>query len=65
MPKVDLGTISYLKSSIFGKNSHSFLIFFHNPTSKAPASSREHHPPHKVPYLESIVTVHHVFLSSP
>jgi hypothetical protein len=25
--------------------SHPFLIFFHNPTPKTPAGSREHHPP--------------------
>jgi hypothetical protein len=45
--------------------SYPFLIFFHNPTPKAPAGSRERHPPYKMPNLESTVTLHQVSLSSP
>jgi hypothetical protein len=33
------------------KVSHPFLMFFHNPTPKAPTSSREHHRPQKLPNL--------------
>jgi hypothetical protein len=43
--------------------SHPFLIFFHNLTPKAPTSSRKHHPPNKLPNLESIATLHQAFLS--
>jgi len=44
---------------------HPFLIFFHNPTPKAPTSSREHHPPDKFPNLESTATLHQASLSIP
>jgi hypothetical protein len=47
------------------KVSHPFLMFFHNPTPKAPTSSREHHPPHKLPNLESTTTLHQASLSIP
>jgi hypothetical protein len=43
----------------------SFLMFFHNPTPKAPVDSREHHPPHSLPYLESTKTLHHASFSDP
>jgi hypothetical protein len=45
--------------------SHHFLIFFYNPTPKTPASSRGHHPPHKLTNLESTATLHQASLSSP
>jgi len=47
------------------KFSQPFLINFHNPTPNAPATSREHHPPHKLPYLESTTTLHQASLSMP
>jgi len=40
-------------------------MVFHNPTPKAPTGSREHHPPHKLPNLESIATLHQASLSIP
>jgi hypothetical protein len=43
--------------------SHPFLMFFHNPTPKAPTGSMEHHPPHKLPNLESTATLHQASLS--
>jgi len=54
---------SYLKN--LEKVSHPFLMYFYNPTPKAPANSREHHPPHKLPYLESTATLHQASLSKP
>jgi hypothetical protein len=45
--------------------SHPILIFFHNPTPKAPTGSREHHPPDKLPKLESTATLHQASLSIP
>jgi hypothetical protein len=47
------------------KESQLFLMFFHAPTPKALAGSREHHPPHKLSYLESTTTLHHASLSIP
>lgn len=47
------------------KGSHHFLMFFHNPTPKAPIGSREHHPPYKQPNLESTATLHQASLSIP
>jgi hypothetical protein len=47
------------------KVSHPFLIFFHKPTPKAPTGSREHHPPHKLPNLDSTTTLHQASLSIP
>jgi len=41
------------------------LIFFYNPTPKVPASPREHHPSHKLPYLECTAILHQASLSSP
>jgi len=37
-------------------------MFFHTPTPKAHVDSREHHPPHRLPYLESTTTLHHASL---
>jgi hypothetical protein len=45
--------------------SHPFLIFFHNPTPKTHVGYREHHPPYKLPNLESTATLHQASLSSP
>jgi hypothetical protein len=47
------------------KVSHLFLMFFHNPTPKAPTGSRKHHPPHKLLNFESTATLHQVSLSIP
>jgi len=47
------------------KESQPFLMFFHTPTPKALAGSRGHHPPHKLPYLESTTTLPHASLSKP
>jgi hypothetical protein len=41
------------------------MMFFHNPTPKALIGSREYHPPHKLPNLESTATLHHASLSIP
>jgi hypothetical protein len=46
-------------------DSQPFLMFFHNPTPKVPAGSREHHPPHKLPHLESTTILHQGSLSIP
>jgi hypothetical protein len=64
MPKANPGTIPHLKLVKLESFSHPFLIFFYNPTSKALASSREHHPLHKLPYLESTTTLHQASFSS-
>jgi hypothetical protein len=45
--------------------SHPFLMFFHNPTPKEPTSLGEHHPPQKLPNLESTATLHQSSLSLP
>jgi hypothetical protein len=45
--------------------SQPFLMFFYTPTPKAPVGSREHHPPHRLPYLESSTTLHHASRSNP
>jgi hypothetical protein len=42
-----------------------FLIFFHKSTPKAPTRSHEHHPPHKLPNLDSTATLHQASISIP
>jgi hypothetical protein len=45
--------------------SHHFLMFFHNPTPKAPTGSKEYQPPHKLSNLESTAILHQASLSIP
>jgi len=43
--------------------SHPFLMFFHNPNPNVPIGSREHHPSHKLPNLETTATLHQTSLT--
>lgn len=44
---------------------HHFLMFFYNPTPKAPMGSKEHQPHHKLPNFESTAILYQASLSIP